>query len=449
MVDSVRERTHEVVIVGAGFAGVSAAKELAAHGVDVLLLDKNNYHQFQPLIYQVATAQLANRDVARPLRSIFRRDRSVRVTTAEVTRIDPATRTVTTADGLTFRGRVLVIATGAEVNFFGIPGAAEHSFPLYSLDDATRLRSRQLGVLDAADRDPRYIEQGALNVVVVGGGATGVETAGAVAESMREVVPAYLSKDLAKAGKVYLVDMLPDILMPFSERSRKYAAEQLRAAGVEMKLGISVTEVRKDGVVLKDGSFIPSRTVVWAGGLKARGLLGDAGLPQGKGGRIDVAADLTVPGFEGVYALGDSANITDDANGNKLPQLGAVAMQSGEWAARNILADLRGGQRRPFAYRDKGIMAMIGRGSAIAELGSKRMHFAGPLAFLAWLGVHVILLSGVREKIGALVSWFWDYGTRRRPQIVVDRPEAYRIDWGAHEEDRSDSATGARSHASA
>ncbi|GHF79422.1 NADH dehydrogenase [Amycolatopsis bartoniae] len=425
--------THEVVIVGAGFAGVSAAKELASHGVDVLLVDKNNYHQFQPLIYQVATAQIANRDVARPLRAIFRRDRSVKVTTAEVTKIDAGTRTVTTSDGLEFRGRILVIATGAEVNFFGIPGADEHAFPLYSLDDAARLRSRLLGALDAADRDRRYVEKGALNVVIVGGGATGVETAGAVAESMREVVPAYLSKEVAASGKVYLVDMLPDILMPFSEKSRKYAAERLRAAGVELKLGVSVTEVRKDGVLLKDGTFIPSRTVVWAGGLKARGLLGDSGLPQGKGGRIDVGPELTVPGFEGVYALGDSANITD-AKGQKLPQLGSVAQQSGKWVARNILADLRGGRREPFVYRDKGIMAMIGRGAAIAELGSKHQHFAGPLAFLAWLGVHVALMSGVRERIGAVVSWFWDYGTRRRPQIVVDRPDAYRIDWSEPEQ---------------
>jgi NADH dehydrogenase len=433
MVGRVRTQTHEVVIVGAGFAGVSAAKGLAARGVDVLLIDRNNYHQFQPLLYQVATAQIANRDVARPLRAMFRRDRSVKVTTADVVEIDPSARTVTTADGLTFSGRALVIATGAEVNFFGIPGAQEYAFPLYSLDDAARLRSRFLGALDAADRDRGYVDKGALNVVIVGAGATGVETAGAVAESMAHVVPNYLSADLGRAGKVYLVDMLPDILMPFSEKSRKYAAKRLRDAGVELKLGVSVTEVRKDGVLLKDGSFIPSRTVVWAGGLKARGLLGDSGLPKGKGGRIDVNPDLTVPGFEGVYALGDSANITDGA-GQRLPQLGSVAQQCGKWAVRNILADLRGGRRTPFVYRDKGIMAMIGRGAAVAELGDKHRHFAGPLAFLSWLAVHVVLMSGLRERIGAVVSWFWDYGTRTRPQIVVDRPDAYEIDWSDHDQ---------------
>jgi NADH dehydrogenase len=439
MVGRVGAETHEVVIVGAGFAGVSAARELARHGVDVLLIDRNNYHQFQPLIYQVATAQLANRDVARPLRATFRRNRNIKVATADVARIDPAQRTVTTADGLTFGGRVLVVATGAEVNFFGIKGAEEHAFPLYTVDDAARLRSRFLGALDAADRDRRYVEKGALNVVIVGAGPTGVETAGAVAESMRQVVPNYLSEDLARAGKVYLVDMLPDVLTAFSEKSRKYAAKRLRDAGVELKLGVSVTEVRKDGVLLEDGTFIRSRTVVWAGGLKARGLLRDSGVPQGKGGRVDVGSDLTVPGYEGVYALGDSANITD-RKGQRLPQLASVAQQSGKWAARNILADLRGGTRTPFSYRDKGIMAMIGRGASVAELGTKRWQIAGPLAFLSWLAVHAVLLSGVRERIGAVVSWFWDYGTNRRPQILVDRPDAYEIDWSDHDDRAATSA---------
>ncbi|MFC4003249.1 NAD(P)/FAD-dependent oxidoreductase [Prauserella oleivorans] len=422
------ETPHQVLIVGAGLGGLTAARKLAARGIEVLLIDRNNYHQFQPLIYQVATAQLGMRDVARPLRAIFRKERAVTVKTGEVASIDPVARTVTTSDGVTYRGRILVIAAGAEVNFFNVPGAQDNSFPLYSVDDAARLRSRFLGALDAADRDRRYVERGALNVVIVGGGATGVETAGAVAESMREVVPTYLPDDLARAGRVYLVDMLPDVLMPFNEKSRAYAAEKLREYGVELRLGQSVTEVRKDGVVLQDGSFIPSRTVVWAGGLKARGVLSGTGLPQGKGGRIDVNPDLTVPGFEGVYVLGDSANIVD-AKGTKLPQLGSVAQQSGAWAAQNIVADLGGGQRTPFVYRDKGIMAMIGRGAAIAELGSRHRHIAGPVAFLAWLAVHMVLLSGLWEKLHALWNWAWDYGTRRRPQIIVDRPDAYAIDW--------------------
>lgn len=424
----VEETTRQVVIVGAGFAGIAAAKQLAAKGIDVLLVDRHNYHQFQPLIYQVATAQLAAAAVARPLRAIFRGYPSVEVKTAEITTIDPKQRSVTTADGLTYRGQILVIATGAQPNYFNVPGAAEYAFPLYSVDDASRLRSRFLGALDAADRDHRYIDQGALNVVIVGAGATGVETAGAVAESMRYVLPAYLPESLAHAGKVYLVDMLPTVLPGFADKSRAYAEKKLREDGVELKLGVGVTEVCHDGVVLADGTHIPSRTVVWAGGLKASELLTGTGLPQGKGGRIDVNPDLTVPGFDGVYALGDSANITD-ATGTRLPQLGAVAQQSGKWAANNIAADLKGRRRRPFVYRDKGVLAMIGRGAAIAELGSKHRQLTGPPAFFTWLGVHVVLLSGLREKVAALVSWIWDYGTRIRPQIVVDRPDAYHIDW--------------------
>jgi NADH dehydrogenase len=186
--------------------------------------------------------------------------------------------------------------------------------------------------------------------------------------------------------------------------------------------------VAKDGVTLADGTKIPSRVVVWAGGLKACPMLATSGLPQGKGGRIDVAPDLTAPGFDGVYVLGDAANIVD-ARGDHLPQLGSVAQQAGKWAARNIKADLAGTPREPFHYLDKGIMAMVGRGAAVAEVGAKRHQLQGPLAFAAWLGVHAVLLSGARERIGAFFSWGWDYFTHSRPQIVVDRPDAYAIGW--------------------
>ncbi|MGH3439859.1 MAG: NAD(P)/FAD-dependent oxidoreductase [Sciscionella sp.] len=421
------QATHQVVIVGGGFAGVSTAKQLAADGISVLLIDQHNYHQFQPLIYQVATAQIAVPDVARPLRAIFRGD-PVEVKTATVAAVDAESRTVTTADGLTYRGEILVLATGGEANFFDIPGAAEHAFPLYSVDDAARLRSRLLGALDTADRSQDYIDRGVLNVVIVGAGPTGVETAGAVAESLRYVVPSYLPTSVATQGNVYLVDMIPTVLAAFTERSQEYAKRKLRSSGVQLRLDVGVTEVRKDGVVLADGSHIPSKTVVWAGGLKAGRLIANTGLPQGKGGRIDVDPDLRAPGFPGVYVLGDSANLTDAA-GNHLPQLGSVAQQAGKWAARNIKADLAGAPRQPFKYQDKGIMAMIGRGAAVAELGSKHRQMAGVVAFAAWLGVHLVLLSGLRERIGACVSWIWDYLSRRRPQILVDRPEAYAIDW--------------------
>jgi len=422
------QTTHEVVIVGGGFAGVAAATQLDRDGVSVLLIDKNNYHQFQPLLYQVATAQISVADVARPLRGIFRKHKHVTVKTAEVISVDAADRSVTTVDGTIYRGKILVLAGGAEANFFNTPGAREHTFPLYSVDDAARLASRMLGALDSADSLPNQVGDGGLNVVVVGGGPTGVETAGAIAESVKYVVSEYFSPEFAQACTVYLVDMIPKVLAPFTEKSQAYAQRKLTEIGVQVRLGTGVAEVAKDGVTLADGTKIASRVVVWAGGLKAGPMLATSGLPQGKGGRIDVAPDLTAPGFDGVYVLGDAANITD-VKGDHLPQLGSVAQQAGKWAARNIKADLAGTPREPFRYLDKGIMAMVGRGAAVAEVGAKRRQLQGPLAFAAWLGVHAVLLSGARERIGAFFSWGWDYFTHSRPQIVVDRPDAYAIGW--------------------
>jgi NADH dehydrogenase len=414
------DETFQVVVLGGGFAGVAAAKDLSRKGLRVVLIDKNNYHQFQPLLYQVATAQIGVSEVARPFRSMFRRDEGVRVVTDLVTGIDAENRTVTTADGSTYKGEVLVLAAGAEPNFFNTPGAEEYAYPLYSLTDATKLGSALVTALDRADRNP--VVSGGVTVVIVGGGPTGVETAGAIAENFRYVVPRYFSPELAARCSVYLVDMVPNVLNAFSSRSQAYAKERLQKQGVHLHLGVGVTGISPDGVTLADGTTIPGAIVVWAGGLKAGEVLAGSGLAQGKGGRIDVRPDLTAPDHERVYVLGDAANITD-RTGAKLPQLGSVAQQSGKWAARNIRADLTGGAREPFRYLDKGYMAMIGRGAAVAELGRKRIQMMGPLAFLAWLGVHVTLLSGPRQKASALLSWGDDYLTHTRSHVLLGRAE--------------------------
>ncbi|WP_445155660.1 NAD(P)/FAD-dependent oxidoreductase [Arthrobacter sp. Hor0625] len=412
------EDTYQVIVVGAGFAGLSAAKELGRKGVRVLLIDSNNYHQFQPLLYQVATSQIGVSAVTRPIRSVFRRLKSVRVMTAEVAAVDVVNHAVTTADGDTFRAQILVLAVGAVPNFFNTPGAEEHALPLYSITDATMLGTSLTRLLDQADREPDV----PVEVVVVGGGPTGVETAGAMAENIKFVVTKYFSPELAARCRVHLVDMVPNVLNMFSSKSQEYTRRRLLTIGVQLHMGVGVTDVRADGVTLADGTDIPSRMVVWAGGLKGGDLLAGSGLSQGKGGRIDVRPDLTAPDADGVYVLGDAANITD-ATGAKLPQLGSVAQQAGKWAARNIDADLTGGTRQPFKYVDKGYMAMIGRGAAVAEIGRRRLQLQGPLAFISWLAVHLALLSGTQQKVRALFSWLNGYVLHSPAQVVVGGTE--------------------------
>ena len=421
-----------VVVVGGGFAGVGCAKELAKHDVNVTLLDRNNYHQFQPLLYQVATAELSTTDIARPLRAIFAKDDTVDVKQLTVTDIDVNTRTVTTSDGQSFSGDYLVLAAGSRPNFFNTPGADQYAFPLYSVDDATKLRSRIFEVFEEADANPARVDQGALNIVIVGAGPTGVETAGSIADLVNQVMPARFHDLDVKRTRIYLIDHGPVVLAAFSEKAHEYAAKKLEHKGVILKLSTGVSEVSADSVTLSDGSKILTRTVVWAGGLQAPEMIGKVGLGQGRGGRLTAEPDLTVEDHPRVYAIGDVANIPDH-DGNTLPQLGSVALQAGRWAGGNILADHAGKPRRPFHYHDKGIMAMIGDGAAIAEVGAHHHELHGHMAFAAWLGVHAWLMSGVRQRVDAFISWGWDFlGSSRSSSVIVD-PSAAQIDWGDEE----------------
>jgi NADH dehydrogenase len=424
-----------VVIVGGGFAGLGCARELAGEeGVQVTLIDKHNYHQFQPLLYQVASSQLAASSIASSLRAPFHDDDNVRVKLAEVVAVDPHSRSVTTSDGQTFSGDVLVLAAGAVANFFGTPGAAEHGFPLYSLYDAERLRTRMLAVFEQADSNPSLIDQGALNFVIVGAGATGTELAGAMADMINETMPAEYHDLAVDRASVTLVDLGNVVLNGFSDKAHEYASKVLEERGVKLKLGTGVKEVADDHVVLSDGTTIKTRCVAWAGGLMANPVAAASGLPQGHGGRIDVGPDLSVAGFPGVYVLGDLANIPDP-DGHPYPQLGSVALQGGTYVGQRILAERDGETPDPFHYKDKGIMAMIGRGAAVAEVGKHRHELHGSIAFAAWLGVHAALMSGVRNRIEAFVNWGWDYfSTTRGPQVLDQRLDAAKIDWGEPED---------------
>jgi len=351
--DPATESLH-VVIVGGGFAGMGAAKRLARdERVRVTLLDRNNYHQFQPLLYQVATSQLASSHIAFSLRKVFRKHRNVEVKMAEVAEVDPATRTAVTTDGTRHAGDVLVLAAGSRPNFFHTPGAEEHAFPLYSLLDAARLRSRIIAVFEAADRDPALIDRGVLNVVIVGGGPTGVEMAGALADLIEETMSVEYHDLAASSAQIHLVDLGDALLGPFSDKAHDYVHKVLTRKGVKIHLGTAVTEVGPGHVTLSDGSMIATRCVVWGGGIMAPEVARADALPHGHGGRIEVRADLTIEDMDGVYAVGDVANIPGP-DGRALPQLGSVALQSGVSAAENILAGLDGRPPRAFRYRDKG-----------------------------------------------------------------------------------------------
>jgi NADH dehydrogenase len=429
------DHTTHVVVVGGGFAGVACAKRLAGEpDVRVTLLDRNGYHQFQPLLYQVATAELTPTDIAFDLEPMFGEHDNVEVRTAEVVAADPRARTVTLADQSVIAGDAVVLAAGSQPNFFHTPGADQFSFPLYSLDDAERVRSRVLQLFQDASAKPELVEEGALTFVVIGGGATGVEIAGALAELVNDVMP-HVYQHLAIAGaRVILVDLGHAVLGPFSDDAHTYAAKQLQRRGVQLKLGVSAKEIAADHVTLSDGTTIRTHLTVWGGGLMAAPLAALAGLSQGGGGRIDVQPDLTVQGFPGVYALGDLANIPS-GDDRPLPQLGSVAQQAGDWAARNILADAKGQGRQSFHYHDKGIMAMIGRKAAVAEIGEHRHELHGRFAFAAWLGVHAQLLANAGAEVNAFLSWADEFYLRSHHRSAalldpstVDTP---RIDWSA------------------
>ena len=421
-----------IVIVGGGFAGLNCARKLAARpDVRITLIDKNNYQQFQPLLYQVATAELSATNAAFSLRSVLREHANVDVKLGEAVSVDLKSRTVTIAEGQKYQGDFLVLAAGSQANFFGTPGANQHAYPLYSIHDAELLRSRILAVIETANRDPSVLAKGALNFVIVGAGPTGTEMAGALGSVLHAGVKKF-GERIASQAHIFLVDRGHAVLGAFSEKAQAYAAKILEQRNVTLRLGTGVKEIGNGYVVLDDGSKILTHTVIWAGGLKASALSNNAGIQCGHGGRLDVQPDLTVKGFEGVYALGDFANITDK-DGKPLPQLGSVAEQSGKWCAKNIAADLANEARRPFHYVDKGIMAMIGRDAAVAEVGAHRHELQGAIAFAAWIGVHAALLTTTRAKVGTFIEWAWDYFGHMHSDLILDRPDQANINWNEDE----------------
>ena len=393
-----------VLVLGGGFAGIGAAQSLRKSDVDVVLVDKRDYHTFQPLLYQVATGLLAAPAVGHPIRDLFHKQSNIRIREDEVTSIDLDAREARFGEVEPVTYDYLVLALGAEVNFFGVDGAAEHAFPLYTLADAVRLKDHVLERWESADRKPQLAEDGALNMVVVGGGPTGVETAGAMAELYNGDFRKDYPEMAADKARIVLVEASPEIFAMFKPDIRSYTAKALEERGVEVMTGEVVESVSPERVTLKSGTVLPAHTLVWGAGLQGNALIRSLGLELERGNRIAVDGDLRIASHPEVYAVGDIAAITDAKTKQVLPQLGSVALQSGEHAGETIARVVAGKEAKPFRYRDKGTMATIGRGSAVVQmLGGKTMK--GKSAQVAWGTVHLALLPTNTDRAEAIVSW--------------------------------------------
>ncbi len=408
--------------MGAGFGGLSAAKRLEREPVDVILIDQHNYHTFQPLLYQVATSGLNPADVAYATRGMFRRQRRVFFRKGKVVGVDWSTSRVLLAHEEPVPFDYLVLAAGSATNYFGIPGAVEFAFPLYGLEDAIRLRNHILSLFEAAEAVPALLDEGVLNFVIVGGGPTGVEVAGALAELIDKVLTDDFHDLDVRRARILLVEQGPALLAAFSPQSQAYARRTLTQRGVDVRLGAAVAGLAADRVTFADGEELPTRTLVWAAGVRASDLAAVADTPPGRGGRVTVNRDLSIPGHSSAFAIGDIADI-DDGSGGRLPQLAQVAIQGGRHAAEQIISTIERRPREDFEYHDKGTMATIGRRAAVAEL-PQGPRLTGAIAWLAWLVLHLVYLLGVRNKVSVVVNWAWNYLTWDRGPRLILRPEA-------------------------
>jgi len=412
-----------IVVLGGGFAGVGAVHKLKHADADVVLIDKHDYHTFQPLLYQLATGLLETTAVGHSLRDLVKDQSNATIHKAPITAIDLEAREVRFEGLAPFTYDFLVLALGAEVNYFGTDGAAEHAFPMYTLADAIRLKDHVLERWEAADKDSGLADDGALTVVVVGGGPTGVETAGALAELYRSnFVTDYPTLPQEKA-RVVLVEAGDEIFSMFKPNLREYAKDALEQRTVEVMTGARVESVSPTRVTLSTGEVISAHTLVWGAGLQGNRLVQSLGIEVQRGNRIAVGPDLELPGHAGVFVVGDVAAITDSKTDQVLPQLGSVALQSGEHVGETISRRVAGKSTKPFAYRDKGTMAAIGRHSAVVQmLGGKTMK--GRKAQFAWRTVHLALLPTNEDRAKAVVDWAGSELTHQRVgRITVDTEE--------------------------
>ena len=410
------ERRPHIVIVGGGFAGLYTARGVRHLEADVTLVDRHNYHLFQPLLYQVATAALNPSDIAAPIRGILRRQKNLSVILGEATSIDVANRRVQLADGASLTYDHLVVATGATHSYFNHPEWEHHAPGLKTIDDALEIRRRVLSAFEAAERetDPER-QQALLTFVVIGAGPTGVELAGALSEIARQTMIRDFRHIRPESARIVLIEgqdrVLPVYPPDLSEKARK----QLEGLGVDVFLGANVTEVTDSHVKAGD-RIIPTYTVLWGAGVQASPLARSLGVPLDRAGRVLVEPDLTIPGHPEVFVLGDLAAARQH-DGSFVPGVAPAAIQAGQHTALNLERAVEGQPLRAFKYRDKGSLATIGRAAAVADFG--RVRFGGFLAWMAWLVIHIFFLIGFRNRFLVITQWAWAYLTYQRGARLI------------------------------
>jgi NADH dehydrogenase len=409
-----------VVIVGGGFGGLTCARALARAKVELTLIDRQNHHLFQPLLYQVAMAGLAPSEIAAPIRSILRRQRNVLVLLDEVVGVDLNARRLTLMEGAPLAYDYLVLAPGARTHYFGHEGWAHYAPGLKSLDDAVEIRRRVLLAFEAAEREPDAEQRSRLlNFVVIGGGPTGVELAGAIAELGRYALSRDFRRVRPSETRVLLLEGGPRLLPTFDPALSERAVMQLSELGVHVRTGAIVERIGPDELVLRSGEQLVASTILWAAGVSSSPLLAKLGAELDRAGRVKVEPDCSIKGHAEVFVIGDAAYLLGE-DGKPLPGVSPTAMQMGRYVARLISSEAKQGAsapRPPFKYRDKGSMATIGRSRAIAEMGTLKM--SGLLAWLAWLLVHIWYLIGFRNRLLVFFDWAWSYFTYRRGARLI------------------------------
>jgi NADH dehydrogenase len=404
-----------VVIIGGGFGGLSAAKTLARAPVDIVLIDRHNHHVFSPLLYQVATAGLSPGDIASPIRWILRKQKNIQVWLAEAASIDPAAQVVHLRDG-ELKYDYLIVAAGGRTTYFGHDDWQGHSHGLKTMQDALDIRRSVLIAFERAERErDRDAQRKLLTFVVVGGGPTGVELAGALAEISRHALAHDFRRIDPESARIILIEAAPDVLGTYPPPLHDFARRALERLGVSVWTGSGVTEI-KEGHVRLGAETIDAGTVIWAAGISAVPLARTLGAPVDRGGRVMVNPDLTIPGFQNVYVVGDSATLAGE-DGKPLPGVIQVALQQARRAAENIVLTVKGEPRQPFKYHDLGNMATIGRNSAVCDLGWLRLK--GYLAWWFWLLLHIYKLIGFRNRLSVMTQWAFSYMTYQRSVRLI------------------------------